>query len=139
MKSGKSVFSVGQTQLICLARALLRDNRLIVLDEATANVDNLTDQLIQSQIKQKFASCSVLTIAHRLNTIADYDRILIMDNGLLIEQGSPINLLVNNINDETITRETFFSKMVRYTGKENSEKILRMARDTHLQKKTNIY
>ena len=97
MKSGKSVFSVGQTQLICLARALLRDNRLIVLDEATANVDNLTDQLIQSQIKQKFANCSVLTIAHRLNTIADYDRVIVMERGKIVEFGVPYLLMVEDL------------------------------------------
>lgn len=93
---GGQNLSVGQRQLICLGRALLRKTKLLILDEATAAIDLETDDLIQKTIKTEFSECTVLTIAHRLNTILDHDEIIVLDKGKLVEFGSPKNLIQNN-------------------------------------------
>ncbi|KAH9413433.1 Mrp-4p [Dermatophagoides pteronyssinus] len=85
--------SVGQRQLICLARALLRKTKILILDEATAAIDLETDSLIQRTIRKEFADCTILTIAHRLNTIMDSDRVLVLDKGRVVEYESPQRLL----------------------------------------------
>ncbi|CAG2168420.1 unnamed protein product, partial [Oppiella nova] len=93
LSEGGGNLSVGQRQLVCLARAILRHNRLLVLDEATANVDHRTDALIQTTIRHKFSDRTVLTIAHRLNTIIDCDRVLVLDAGEIVEFDEPFALL----------------------------------------------
>jgi ABC-type multidrug transport system fused ATPase/permease subunit len=85
--------SVGQRQLLCLARALLRDTRVVVLDESTANCDTVSDNMIQRAIRTHFAGRTLLTIAHRLSTILDYDLILVMGNGTVKELGPPKELI----------------------------------------------
>lgn len=103
------MFSVGQRQLVCLARALLRKStKILVLDEATAAIDVETDRLIQESIRECFGHCTILTIAHRLNTILDYDKILVMDGGEVKEFDSPRNLLSDS--------ESLFSSLAKNAG-----------------------
>ncbi|KAJ9691132.1 hypothetical protein PVL29_013349 [Vitis rotundifolia] len=106
-------FSVGQRQLLSLARALLRRSKILVLDEATAAVDVRTDALIQKTIREEFKSCTMLIIAHRLNTIIDCDRVLLLDAGRVLEYDTPEELLSND--------RSAFSKMVQSTGAANAE------------------
>ncbi|XP_036142952.1 multidrug resistance-associated protein 4-like [Monomorium pharaonis] len=119
--SGGHNFSVGQRQLICLARAILRNNRLLVLDEATANIDSHTDALIQETIRSNFKECTVITIAHRLNTIIDSNRIIVMENGSIVEFGCPYELLHDKPNG-------YFSQMVEKTGKQMALSLLEQAK-----------
>ncbi|XP_055852928.1 multidrug resistance-associated protein 1 isoform X4 [Episyrphus balteatus] len=93
ISEGGENLSVGQRQLVCLARALLRKTKVLVLDEATAAVDLETDDLIQKTIRSEFKDCTVLTIAHRLNTILDSDKVIVLDRGEIIEFDSPASLL----------------------------------------------
>ncbi|KAG0270666.1 CD9 antigen [Actinomortierella ambigua] len=86
-------FSVGQRQLICLARALLRKTKVLVLDEATSSVDIQTDELIQKTIRTEFRDRTILTIAHRIKSVMDYDKILVLDHGRVQEYASPKELL----------------------------------------------
>uniref|UniRef100_A0A672QTY4 Multidrug resistance-associated protein 1 n=1 Tax=Sinocyclocheilus grahami TaxID=75366 RepID=A0A672QTY4_SINGR len=104
---GGENLSLGQRQLVCLARALLRKTKILVLDEATAAVDLETDNLIQSTIRTQFEDCTVLTIAHRLNTIMDYTRVLVLDKGQMAEFDSPSNLTA---------KKGIFYKMAKDSG-----------------------
>uniref|UniRef100_A0A8D2LSJ7 Cystic fibrosis transmembrane conductance regulator n=1 Tax=Varanus komodoensis TaxID=61221 RepID=A0A8D2LSJ7_VARKO len=115
-----SNFSVGQRQLVCLARAILKKNRILIIDEATANVDPRTDELIQKTIREKFLQCTVLTIAHRLNTIIDSDRIMVLDSGRLKEYAEPYILLQE--------KESLFYKMVQQLGKAEAASIMETAK-----------
>jgi ATP-binding cassette subfamily C (CFTR/MRP) protein 4 len=126
--SSSDLFSVGQKQLVCLARAILRRAKILLLDEATSNIDLQTDQTIQKTLKTSFGECTILTVAHRLNTIADYDRVVVLREGAILEQGTPFELLAAPA-DTTITRRTEFAELVRQTGDNNAALIFKMARD----------
>ncbi|XP_040004306.1 multidrug resistance-associated protein 4-like isoform X2 [Xiphias gladius] len=122
-----SNFSVGQRQLVCLARAILRKNRILIIDEATANVDPRTDSLIQQTIRDKFQECTVLTIAHRLNSIIDCDRILVLDAGRIQEYDEPFVLLQN--------QDGLFYQMVQQTGRAEAASLLHTAKQVYMNKK----
>ncbi|KAF9938627.1 hypothetical protein BGZ67_010647 [Mortierella alpina] len=104
--------SVGQRQLLCLARAMLTHARVIIMDEATASVDVATDVMLQKAIRVDFAQSTVLTIAHRLNTVIDYTKILVLDHGEIKEFDTPANLLSRP--------DSVFSSMVDETGPANA-------------------
>ncbi|XP_067890479.1 multidrug resistance-associated protein 4 isoform X2 [Heterodontus francisci] len=122
-----SNFSVGQRQLVCLARAVLRKSKILIIDEATANVDPRTDELIQKTIRQTFEQCTVLTVAHRLNTIIDSDRILVLDAGRVAEYAEPYVLLEN--------KNGLFYKMVQNLGKAEATALTKIAKEMHLKRK----
>ena len=114
---------------MCLARAIIRNTKLLVLDEATANVDLETDNLIQENLRDKFGDCTVLIIAHRLATIIDSDRICVMKAGSAQEYDHPYKLLVESIGDRTITRQSgHFAQMVLATGEETAQSLFEIAK-----------
>lgn len=119
VSEGGANFSVGERQLVCLARAILRNNKIMVLDEATANVDPQTDALIQRTIREKFAHCTVLTVAHRLHTVMDSDRMLVMEAGFAREFDYPHKLLQ--------LENGLLRDMVDATGPKESAQLKRMA------------
>lgn len=116
---GGQNFSVGQRQLMCLARAILRNNKVLVLDEATANVDPQTDALIQKTIRNKFKNYTVITVAHRLHTVMDSDRILVMEAGYAKEYDIPYKLLK--------MENGILRGMVDATGPQESEHLKQIA------------
>ena len=112
-------FSVGQRQLLCLARAILRKNKILVLDEPTANVDSLTDKLLQEAVAKSFEGATIIAVAHRLDTVIDYDKILVLGHGSVLEYGSP---------NELIQKGGDFASMVNDTGEEMSKLLRSRAR-----------
>ena len=119
VEEGGSNFSQGEKQLLCLARAMLANPRLLLLDEATSSVDNSTDEFVQQMIRSQFPNTTLLTIAHRLNTIIDYDVVIVMENGRVAEMGSPKELL---------SSAGIFTDMVNATGPESAAQLRLMAK-----------
>ena len=119
VEEGGRNYSVGERQLLCLARAILSQPKVLVLDEATASVDKDTDAFIQKMIRTRFQGTTFLTIAHRLNTIMDYDKVVVLGKGRVLECGSPKDLLQNE--------NGVFTDLVDSTGKESSKILREMA------------
>ncbi|KAG2586711.1 hypothetical protein PVAP13_5NG067500 [Panicum virgatum] len=97
-------WSVGQRQLVCLGRVILKRSKILVLDEATASVDTATDNLIQKTLRQQFSEATVITIAHRITSVLDSDMVLLLDNGVAVERDTPARLLED--------KSSLFSKLV---------------------------
>ena len=102
-------FSVGQRQLLCLARAILRKNKILVLDEPSANVDSRTDKLLQEAVSKSFQGATIIAVAHRLDTVIGYDKILVLGHGSVLEYGTP---------HELVEKGGDFASMVLDTGDE---------------------
>jgi len=113
--AGGENLSAGQRQLVCVARALVRNASCVILDEATACVDRENDKLIQETIRTALADTTVFSIAHRLDTIIDFDKVLVVDAGHVAEYDTPANLLRN--------QDSIFSGLVNNTGEEMAEKL----------------
>ncbi|XP_047739320.1 ATP-binding cassette sub-family C member 4 [Hyalella azteca] len=128
VEEGGSNLSVGQRQLVCLARAILSHNRILLIDEATANVDSKADELIQRTIREKFKQCTVLTVAHRLQTIMDSTRVMVISAGKIHELDAPHSLLQD--------RASLFSRLVRQADDATAERLHNIAREAY--KKRNI-
>lgn len=118
--------SVGQRQLFCIARALMRNCKILIMDEATANIDMITDQLIQKTVRKGFAGCTIMTIAHRLRTVIDFDRIVVMDAGLIVEYGEPYELLYNKGD---------LYNLVSQTGASTAQQLTQVAKEFYAQRR----
>ena len=119
VEEGGANFSAGEKQLLCLTRAMLVNPRLLVLDEATSSIDGATDEFVQKMLRTHFVNTTLLTIAHRLNTIIDYDVVIVMDKGKVTEMGSPKELLELN---------GLFAGMVNATGAESAAQLRLLAK-----------
>lgn len=108
--------SHGQKQLFCLARALLNPGRIVVLDEATSTVDEATDRVMQRVIRESFGGQTILSVAHRLEGILDYDRVVVLDGGEVVEEGDPFELLEGG-------EETWFGRLWRAVQAEEGEEV----------------
>ncbi|VDB88774.1 unnamed protein product [Peniophora sp. CBMAI 1063] len=119
---GGDNFSTGEKQLLCMARAILKRSKVLIMDEATASVDYTTDALIGETLRHAFSQSTILTIAHRLRTVADYDKVMVLDQGKLVEFGAPAALLRD-------TNSHFYS-MCAAAGSAELAAIQSMAKDS---------
>merc|ERR1711871_1206068 len=114
--------SQGQRQLLCLGRALLMDCKVLLLDEATSSIDLQTDAVVQQIIRQNFINCTILTIAHRIETVIDSNKILVLDDGVVAEYDSPRSLLSQE--------NSIFASLVHEMGPSMAQHLTKIAVDT---------
>jgi len=131
VSEGGSNFSVGERQLFCLSRAILRKSKIVMIDEATANVDLETDRLIQIALRNSSKECTVLTIAHRLNTIIDCDKVMVMDSGKLVEFGEPYELITSFTSGN---KKSYLYSLMESYGKTEVKNLTELAKKAHLDR-----
>ena len=120
-----SNFSVGQRQLLCLARAILRKSKILILDESGANIDNQTDALLQQAVSRTFKDATIISVAHRLGSIIDHDLVLVLGDGKVLEYGPPAELLFGDDGDDDDDNEYrgHFASMVNSTGNQMAKSL----------------
>jgi len=119
VSEGGENFSTGEKQLLCMARAILKRSKVLVMDEATASVDYATDELISKTIRHEFAESTILTIAHRLRTVIDYNRVMLLEDGRIAEFDTPVALLSD--------QSSKFYKLCKATGTEEFAMLKKLA------------
>lgn len=119
VSEGGENFSAGEKQLICMARAILKRTKILFMDEATASVDYATDELIGKTIRHEFADSTILTIAHRIRTIIDYDKVMVLDKGRIVEYDKPATLLAD--------KKSQFYSLCKATGPEEFSALVRLS------------
>ena len=124
-ESGSNL-SQGQRQLICISRALINNPKILLMDEATSNIDTKTDALIQKLIREKFQNSTVMTIAHRLNTIIDYDKILFLKEGKIAEDGHPYSLMCK----DSLEPDSHFKSLIMEGGEDFFKEMLARAKES---------
>ena len=126
VSEGGRNFSIGQRQLICLARAILQKNKILMMDEATANVDPETDSIIQETIRKQFDDCTVITVAHRLHTIIDNDLVVVLHKGVVTDFGEPHQLLQKE--------DSLLTKFVNQTGASSGRSLRETAKQASMKR-----
>ena len=114
---------MGQKQIICLARVIAQKQKFLLIDEGTSNIDPKTDVRIQKVLQQQMKNVTILTIAHRLNTIIHYDRIFVFDKGKIVERGSPKDLM---------TRMSLFRELVMENGNDYYQQLMKYLVDKNM-------
>jgi len=134
VNEGGSNFSVGERQLFCLARAILRKSKIVLIDEATANVDLETDRLIQKALRESLQECTVITIAHRINTIIDCNKVLVMDKGNAVEFGEPYKLIKQSLEVSDEKKKSFLYSMMQSYGEQQVKELIQLASEAHFHR-----
>jgi len=129
------VFSLGQRQLLCICRALLKKSALVIQDDATTNVDIPTSQALQAKILERYKDSTILTMTHRVLTVALYDKVVIAHKGEIQEFGEPYELLVEKIGDTEVTNQhSHMALLTRNFGKTLSRLVVKIAMKTYYKR-----